>query len=310
MSLPPLPNFSIAAFADASEQERGLVGWNQRYTQLGTTRFEGSVARLDFGRVSVTEERLNVTVAQSTAPPAGKVVLVLPAHRPNGRINGTTRTEPGFLHLGGHEISVVTTPQTQGYYVTLDDKDLPGLDRRRTGPLCSIEGYPDAQGLSAWIASILAAAPDGMRRSPRELGEVLPGYIIDRVADICAHVSSRDRKQLAESYAHAVFRKARRHLDQIPQSELSVAALAKAVDLPEHVLRSAFTQAVGVSPRIWLRQWRLDQAHRAMLSPDSARKGVAHIAMEHGFYHLGRFAAYYAQTFHELPVETIRSVIG
>lgn len=84
----------------------------------------------------------------------------------------------------------------------------------------------------------------------------------------------------------------------------------KAVDLPEHVLRSAVTQAVGVSPRMWLRQWRLAQAHRAMLSPDSARKGVASIAMEHGFYQLGRFAAYYALTFHGLPVETIRSVIG
>lgn len=65
-----------------------------------------------------------------------------------------------------------------------------------------------------------------------------------------------------------------------------------------------------MSPRIWLRQWRLDQAYRAMLRPDSARKGVAHIAMEHSFYQLGRFPAYYALTFHELPVETIRSVIG
>ena len=304
------PTFSIAAFADASEQERGLVGWHQRYTQLGSKRFEGSVTLLDFGRVSVSEERLNVSVAQSTAPPVGKVVLILPTLQPNGRINGTTRTEPGFLHMGGHEISVVTTPQTQGYYVTLDEKDLPGLDRRRTGPLCSIEGYPGAHELSAWIASILATAPDAMRRSPRELGAVLPGYIIDRVADICAYLSSEERKQFTESYAHAVFRKARRHLDDIPQSELSVSALARALDLPEHVVRSAFTQSVGVSPRIWLRQWRLDQARRAMLSPEDARNGVAHIAMQHGFYHLGRFAAYYAHTFHELPVETIRSVLG
>ena len=66
-----LPAFSIAAFADASEQERGLVGWDQRYMQMGPGRFEGTVVRMDFGHVSVSEERLNVSVAETTAPPAG-----------------------------------------------------------------------------------------------------------------------------------------------------------------------------------------------------------------------------------------------
>jgi transcriptional regulator GlxA family with amidase domain len=84
-----------------------------------------------------------------------------------------------------------------------------------------------------------------------------------------------------------VVRKARRHLDNIPQSDLGATTLARALNLPEHVARSSFTESVGVSPRIWLRQWRLDQAHRAMLDPKTARKGVAHVAMEHGFYHLG-----------------------
>lgn len=305
-----LPSYSISAYADASEQERGLVGWDQRYTQMGSGRFEGTVVRMDFGRVSLSEERLNVRVAETTAPPAGKVILVLPAPTEDSRINGARREGPGFLHLGGHEISVVTAPATQGYYVTLDQVDLPGLDRRRTGPLCSIAAYPGAYELGAWIASIMAAAPDGLRRSPRELGAVLPGYIIDRVSDLCTHLSAIDQKPLTESYAHAVVRKARGVIEAKSDGQLTIAQLGLALDLPEHVVRSAFMQAVGVSPLIWLRQYRLDQARRAMLKPEEARKGVAQIAMENGFFHLGRFAAYYTQTFHELPIETIRSVIG
>lgn len=304
------PNFSISTFADASEQEHGLKGWTQRYTQLGSGRFEGSVTRLDFGRVNVSEERLNVSVAETTSPPLGKVILILPAPAPLSRINGAPREAPGFLHVGGHEISVVTAPQTQGYYVTLDVADLPSLDTRRTGPLCSIEAYPGAHELGAWAASVLATAPEGLRRSPRELGTVLPNYIIDRVSDICAFLSSMDHKQVTESYAQSVVRKARRHVELLPPGEISVAALVKALDLPEHVVRSAFLQAVGISPRLWLRQMRLDTARRALLRPDGARKGVAQIAMENGFFHLGRFAAYYTQTFHELPIETIRSVMG
>ena len=304
------PSFSIAAFADASEQERGLAGWDQRYTQMSSGRFEGTVVRLDFGRVSISEERLNVSVAQSTAPPPGKVVLILPGPTLDARINGVARQGPGFLHFGGHEISVVTAPKTHGYYVTLDEADLPSLDRRRTGPLCSIEAYPGAHEMGAWISSVMATAPEGMRRSPRELGAVLPGYIIDRVAELCAHLSSINHKRITETYAQSVVRKARAHLDSMPPTQLSVAALVKSLDLPDHIVRSAFAQAVGVSPQIWLRQLRLDQARRAMLRPEEARKGVTQIAMDNGFFHLGRFAAYYAQTFHELPIETIRSVIG
>ncbi len=265
---------------------------------------------MDFGRVSLSEERLNVSVAQTAAPPPGKVVLVLPAPSLDSRINGARCDGPGFLHLGGHEISIITEETTQGYYVTVDERDLPGLDRRRTGPLCSIEAYPGAEELSGWIASLMSTAPDALRRSPRELNAVLPDLIIDRVSDLCTFLSARDHKPLTESYAQSVVRRARRIMEARSQSQLSVAQLAEALDLPEHVLRSAFVQAVGVSPLIWLRQHRLDQARRAMLSPDEARKGVAQIAMENGFFHLGRFAAYYTQTFHELPVETIRSVLG
>lgn len=248
-------------------------------------------------------------MAQATAPPDGKVILILPMPV-SSRINGIKRQAPGFLHMGGHEINVVTDPTSQGYYVTLDAKDLPGLDPRRTGPLCSIEAYPGARELSGWIGSILATGPDGLRRSARELGSVLPDYIIDRVSDLCTYLSSIEHKQIAESHALSVVRKAQRHVDAMPHSELTVASLVRALDLPEHVVRSAFVTALGISPRLWLRQVRLDRARRAMLRPDEARKGVAQIAMENGFYHLGRFAAYYTQTFHELPIETIRSVIG
>lgn len=308
--MPALPSFSIAAFADASQQEHGLLGWDQRYTQISPGRFEGTVTRLDFGRVSISEERLNVSVAEVTAPPRGKVVLVLPAPAEDSRINGNKREGPGFLHLGGHEINVLTASNTQGYYVTLDEQDLPTLDKRKTGQLCSIEAYPGAYELGAWITSIMSVAPESLQRSPRELGAALPEHIIDRVSDLCTFLSSTDRKSLTESYAHAVVRKARRIIAARSQSQLAVTELAQAIDLPEHVVRSAFMQAVGVSPLVWLRQHRLDRVRRALLKPEEACKGVAQIAMENGFFHLGRFAAYYTQTFHELPVETIRSVIG
>ena len=240
-----LPRFSIGTYSDACKQERGLLGWDQRYTQMSRGRFEGFVAHMDFGRVSLSEERLNVSVAQNTAPPHDKVVLVLPAPSRDSRINGVQCDGPGFLHMGGHEISIITAETTKGYYVTVAEKDLWGLDRRRTGPLCSIEAYPGAAELSNWIASLMSTAPDALRRSPRELSAVLPDLIIDRISDLCTFLSARDHKPLTESYAQSVVRKARRIMEAQSRDQLSITQLAQALDLPSHVLRGAFMQAAG-----------------------------------------------------------------
>lgn len=302
--------YLVQTYLDAAEQETALRGWGQRYVQLAGGKFRGSLTQIDFGHVSVGEERINVSVGQSTAPPLGKVVLILPIDEHDCLINGDRYAPAAFLHRGGHEINVVTAPVTRGLYVTVDEALLPAYDRRLIPPIAAVTNYAGAAELREWLSSLLMSAPDAARQAPGEMEKVLPGLIIDKVSEVCAAVTPLgSASKLRESHAYSIFVRAQRRLDADSEGLLTVADLAADLGVPDHLLRSAFVQATGLNPAVWLRHRRLDRARRALTQSSGVKKSVAQIAMENGFFHFGRFAAYYAETFHETPLETLRSAL-
>jgi AraC family ethanolamine operon transcriptional activator len=301
------PVFIAKSHADASEQEDALPGWDQRYVQIGGGRFEGATAFLDFGRVAIGEERLNVEVAQSTSPPRGKLAVIVHSEQVRSRINGQAQSSQVFLHRGGHQIDVAGgTADTCGYYLVVDESALPAVDLRALPAIGPVDIQERRGELADWCSSVIAAAPESLRLAPGALEKVLPAMVVDRVLEVCGQFGSHGRT-LRQSYANSVFRRARKRVDDLSDQNLSVASLSLELSVPEHILRNAFIESTGLSPRVWMRQERLNRARRAMLRPDGQPKTVAHIAMEAGFFHLGRFAAYYADTFHETPIETIRN---
>jgi AraC family transcriptional regulator, ethanolamine operon transcriptional activator len=196
------------------------------------------------------------------------------------------------------------------FYLVADEAAFADIDFRKLPAIGPITGYSDADELARWISSIISSAPETLRRSPGALERVLPAMLLDRMSEICRQAGHGTIVHLHQSYAHSLFSRARKRVDDLPDDGLSVAALADELRVPQHVLRQAFIQSTGISPRVWLRQHRLGRARRAMLRPDGQTRTVAQIATEAGFFHLGRFAAYYAETFHETPIETLRAAAG
>jgi AraC family ethanolamine operon transcriptional activator len=304
--------YTANSHADASEQEKALAGWHQRYVQSGRGRFRGSTSFLDFGRVTVGEERCNVLLEQSSAPPPGTVVLIALLEGTAGRINGQQAEAQLYLHRGGNVIDLTEGPEHScAYYAMVDEGSLQNADLRKLPPITPVEGYAAGYEVADWLSSLITSAPETLRRSPGALEAVVPEMVIDRVSEICRHVVASERQfAIRETYAYALFRRARKRIEDDRDHKLGVAGLAASLNVPDHVLRSAFVEATGLAPRVWLRNERLGKARRAMLQPGGRQRSVAEIAMEHGFFHLGRFAAYYAQTFHETPFETLRNTLS
>ncbi len=102
------------------------------------------------------------------------------------------------------------------------------------------------------------------------------------------------------------------HLDN---PELVVSDVAQAIGVSVRVLQYAFRKHKRTTPQAHLRECRLEQAHtqlmnlatkpgaRASLGEDQP---VGRIAMDCGFFHLGRFAQYYKQKYGMLPSQTVR----
>lgn len=85
---------------------------------------------------------------------------------------------------------------------------------------------------------------------------------------------------------------------------LTLAQMAQAAAVSERRLNNLCHEAFGKSPKVWLRDIRLDRARASLMA--NPVQSLSNLAMEMGFFHLGRFSTYYHQRFDELPSQTRR----
>jgi AraC-like DNA-binding protein len=98
-------------------------------------------------------------------------------------------------------------------------------------------------------------------------------------------------------------------LEADPEVPVSIAELCRRLRVSERTLQRVFKSRFGIGPREYERGRRLRHVHGAILI-EGDRRTVTEIAMQYGFWHLGRFAGTYAATFGCTPSETRRRVWG
>jgi len=86
---------------------------------------------------------------------------------------------------------------------------------------------------------------------------------------------------------------------------IRIADIARELGISPRHLQSGFRHYVGTTPQGFLRDCRLDEAHR-MLCAAAPGQTTTTIAYECGFGHLGNFAHDYRGRFGESPSETLR----
>jgi transcriptional regulator GlxA family with amidase domain len=98
-------------------------------------------------------------------------------------------------------------------------------------------------------------------------------------------------------------------LERLPDTELRVAHITEAAAVSARTLYRAFARHRGVPPIASLRRSRLEEMRRR-LEAGAAEATVTSVALDCGFSHLGRLAAYYRRCFGERPSETLRRARG
>ena len=67
----------------------------------------------------------------------------------------------------------------------------------------------------------------------------------------------------------------------------------------------SFQKHIGTTPMAYLRDCRLELAHKRIQARDGAT--ITDIALDCGFSHLGKFASYYQLRYGELPSQTFKN---
>jgi AraC family ethanolamine operon transcriptional activator len=112
--------------------------------------------------------------------------------------------------------------------------------------------------------------------------------------------------ELSVASGPSIIRRAEDWIEMAEPERLNVLDLSSALGIPVRTLQRAFQAQVGLGPVSYLRRRRLVLARRALLEASPEAASVTQIAMDHGFWDLGRFSVAYHRIFGEKPSTTLR----
>lgn len=298
----PVSHFKSQVFSDALEQEQALSGWQQRFTKIGKGRYRGSIRRLDLDGVSVVAEQSAGQLHVESCPPAGCCVIGLPVRGGVSHINGR-RVAPRLIYQAdGVSIDNMQDGHVHSIMVVLQTRLLPQLLAAPPSGLMLSDNGPSSAALGEFLLLLLdqyAARPKALDEAARR---ALSADIVERVSQVLYELMGTHMLSgMRPSHSFDLYRRICALVEQEGGEVASVATLARRLGVPDFIIREAFKEALGVTPRVWLRQRRLAFAHRVLRGAAGAGKTIAEIALDHGFNHYSRFAQYYRQTYGELP---------
>ena len=190
--------------------------------------------------------------------------------------------------------SVITVPSELA--ATLDSSDEPEMGRGERR-LFAADAVATLAGTIRQANTLIAQFATGSHISRN-----LEAAVLADLADVLAFGTVAAPSESATDKVVAECIEAARALGPVP----NVAELAEEVGASGRWIRTAFNQRFGMPPSAWFRVRALHGARRELTSANPSQRSVTEIAMNWGFWHLGRFAGTYRRHFGEQPSETLK----
>ena len=164
---------------------------------------------------------------------------------------------------------------------------------------------PGADAVAAWRLAVASSAPavvaeqaaplvrlEAQLTLARAVLDLFPWQAVDVPVSLRTQEAARVRHAVEYIHAHAA-------------EPLTPADIAAAAGMHTRTLQTSMKEHLGTSPVSYLRQVRLDRAHRELLESSPHDTLVSDVARRWGFGNFGRFAAVYAERFDEYPRTTL-----
>jgi len=293
-----------------------------RHMQLGPGQLRASIERLRFNTLAIRVTDFSAAVRATVEPPKDIVTLGF-----------VLRADEPFLiagrHFGVDMMSVFGPGQaTEVRYpagsrsVTLAMPSAVFARELTSTPTCdalgSADANPQVQASGADVVRLrdiisameaLAARDPGLwldgrwtANAERALIEVFFRPLGDPAL---VTTGSSDRLRTART----IVREVEARLDADPMAIPSMPALCAALRISRRTLERAFHDLLGVSPAQHLRVRSLNAVREALMRCPPEPGIVTRIAIDHGFWHLGRFSLSYRTLFGERPIDTVRRTV-
>ncbi|PJC86872.1 AraC family transcriptional regulator [Vibrio sp. HA2012] len=310
---------------DANQQAESLVRWEQHYEQHSRGTFSGYLDELNLGGIHLFEEFTSQALLQHCCVGEDSLWIGFSQQCQSPRINANQLLPGQLMVRPSHvEFELVTPSDFHIFGLVLNKQtiadELTGLDTELW------LGHPEdilvtnaCPQLSYELAKLirLLLTEDSLLFSPvaslghqSRLKHIRP-LIVSAITDLLAQITGPDLQTLKEtrSARMVVIKRIQKHMAQTGEYPLTVNELCRIACVSRRTLQYAFEYGLDISPLVYVRNCRLNQIRRALLSTNS-ELCISDLAIGHGFYHIGLFNQYYKQLFGETPTQTRqRSVV-
>ena len=310
------PRICFTDDVDSQAEALGYKPWGQRYDQLSSGRFAGSIQEITLPSVTLMRETSNRVLLQKGCTPAGVFAIgsVLSFTENGYHCGDVMRTRSAALldPLTEFEIrtpetfdlvAAVFTPEVLCAYV-----DDPQIDHEELAYMLRTSAKIIAPEHSSELADFLLHAFESSMETPeillapasfKQFSEEFYTLLCDTV-----EAGQNHPRQTVCPNRERIVRRFRAFLDACPEAALSIADICDEVGVTRRTLQNATQEVFGISPQHYLKAIRLNALRRALKLRDPRRESIGDVAARWGFWHLSQLAQDYRKLFGELPSQT------
>jgi len=302
------------------DESSRLLGDRPRHVQVSRGPLQGQADQIQFDNGALRIGSLSQTMKIEVEFPRDRATfgLALDAQEPIRLLGKSFASSDLTLFGPGEEIDALFLAGSKWVTFNLPWEvfkqeaavisENPQVFEPKGGPLFRANGQSAAslRGLLRHVEELMQSLPqlsgnDHWRRNVER--ELTNGFF--RVLDDATLLERGDADAHLPS-ARRVVREAEARLDEEEAPIPPIADLCRKLGMSRRALERAFQDALGVGPSAYFRIRALNAVRRELLTIEPQPGVIARIALDRGFWHLGRFAQAYRAQFGERPVDTLR----
>jgi len=304
---------------DVNQQADSLVRWEQRYNQHSQGMFHGYLDELKLGGIHFFEEFTNQTLQQQCNLKDNNLWLGFSLER-QAKINNTevnvgqimtrpSKTEFELITPGNFRIYglVLDKEKLQHQMVNEDiDKVFHFAEHQAFAQTNAFISYEIAKLINLLLGkNSLSTEPNLALHldQPHRLNLLMP-LINSKVADLLVQLHlDATQQSVSQQTQQMVITQINHYIKQHEHYPLTVTELCQITNVSRRTLQYCFKAGLGITPIQYIRDCRLNEIRRKLLSLDNDN-AITDLAIAFGFFHISTFNAHYKQLFGETPTQT------
>ncbi|MBI1686743.1 AraC family transcriptional regulator [Caulobacter hibisci] len=283
-----------------------------------TRRFDGMLARASFGGLNLGMGRFAQGIAQTAAIPGVHTFMFATEPGIMRRVSGRKLFGRHIFHFCPNEQTVTGSPPDMPWAfgivtmpferLTAHAPNLMGVGH--TTPLDDDRMFIAPPGAMDELVGLMNDISVVIQDTPQVIAEPQParalaGAVVDKLmACLSQGLVKPDGAALGRH--RQIVARFERALEERPEEMLSLGDICAVVGVAERTLNLACQEFLGEGAVRYARNRRLDLVHARLRASDPATTLVTSVAMDNGFWELGRFAQAYRLRFGERPSDTLR----